>query len=255
VQAPDVNFNITTQSGCEPFDALFAVPPGLPAYQYLWNFGDGYTSSQSTVQHTYLQDGLYNVTLTISYPVAGGCASGLDFPNAVNVKPLPEARFVYDPPVPTRNHPDVFFSDMSTGAISWYWNFGDNSPGTLEQNTHHVYSDTGLYIVSLKIQSFDGCMDSTYKQVEIKDDFQVFIPNAFTPDGSGTNDFFKIYGVGITSYELTIFDRWGKMVHYARNMEEAWDGTDDTNGQLVPQGLYVYKITIIDNMGNLHDRF
>jgi len=255
VSAPAVTFNLPQQGGCEPYDAVFTIPQGLPPYQYVWNFGDGYTSSQDSVHHTYLQDGVYDVTLTISQMVAGGCETVLNFQNAVDVKPMPESRFIYDPPVPTRNHPDVYFTDRSTGAIFWYWNFGDSTPEGREQNPHHVYRDTGVYMVSLRIVSNDGCMDSTLQEVEIKDDFEVFIPNAFTPDGSGTNDYFKIYGVGITSYELAIFDRWGKMVHYAKNKEEAWDGTDDATGILVPQGLYVYKITIIDNMGNVHDRF
>ncbi len=124
-----------------------------------------------------------------------------------------------------------------------------------EQNTIHTYADTGTYVARLRIQSTDGCQDSTYQIITVKDDLQVFIPNAFTPNGSGTNDYFKIYGVGFTSYELFIYDRWGKLVYHSKSRDSAWDGKDATTGIPVPQGLYVYKVSIIDNSGNLHNRF
>ncbi len=253
---PEVLLNVATQSGCEPYSAQFAVnPTWAPGYAYLWNFGDGFTSSLSSPSHVYTQDGVYNVSLTVSYSTPGGCSTVLHFPAAVQVKPLPVARFIYDPAKPTRNHPEVYFTDRSTGAIDWYWTFGDGSPEVREQNTIHTYADTGTYVARLRIQSTDGCQDSTYQIITVKDDLQVFIPNAFTPNGSGTNDYFKIYGVGFTSYELFIYDRWGKLVYHSKSRDSAWDGKDATTGIPVPQGLYVYKVSIIDNSGNLHNRF
>jgi len=256
VFAPNVSLSLVTQSGCEPYEAHFAVPQGWPSgYSYLWNFGDGFTSSQAAPSHLYLQDGNYNVTLTVSYAVAGSCATVLEFPNAVHVKAVPVARFISDPPVPTLNHPDVFFSDRSTGAAFWYWNFGDGAPEIREQNPRHAYKDTGLYTASLKVESLEGCFDSTYQEIHVQDELQFFIPNAFTPNGSGTNDYLKIYGVGIASYELFIYDRWGKLIHSAKNREEAWDGTNDATGEPAPQGVYVYKVSIIDTGGNIHNKF
>jgi gliding motility-associated-like protein len=84
---------------------------------------------------------------------------------------------------------------------------------------------------------------------------QIFIPNAFTPDASGVNDVFQIYGVGFSSYEISIYDRWGKLVHRAKNQDVAWDGNDIATGDPVPQGVYVYKVTIIDNSGNVINKF
>ncbi len=175
--------------------------------------------------------------------------------DVVDVKAVPVARFISDPPEPTLNHPDVFFTDRSTDAAFWYWNFGDGSPEIREQNPRHAYADTGSYLATLRVESNDGCEDSTYQVITVKDELQFFIPNAFTPNGSGTNDYLKIYGVGIASYELFIFDRWGKLIHSAKNREEAWDGTNDATGEPAPQGIYVYKVSIIDTGGNIHNRF
>jgi gliding motility-associated-like protein len=256
VYPPNVVLNLPVQSGCEPFEAHFAVPTGWPSgYGYLWNFGDGYTSSLPSPTHVYMQDGLYDVSLMVSYTTASTCSTLLDFPEAVDVKAVPVARFISDPQQPTLNHPDVFFTDRSTDASDWIWNFGDGSPENREQNPRHAYADTGSYLVTLKVESNEGCEDSTYQVITVKDELQFFIPNAFTPNASGTNDYFQVYGVGFVSYELFIYDRWGKLVHSGKNREQAWDGTDDTTGEQVPQGLYVYKVTIIDNAGNLHNRF
>jgi len=104
------------------------------------------------------------------------------------------------------------------------------------------------------VQTFEGCSDSTHNTITVKDDIEIFIPNAFTPDGSGANDYFQVYGVGIVSYQMEIFDRWGKLVHSATTRDRGWDGTDKSTGRPVPQGLYVYKVTVTDNKGATHQR-
>jgi gliding motility-associated-like protein len=53
---------------------------------------------------------------------------------------------------------------------------------------------------------------------------------------------------------MAIFDRWGKQVFFTKQGAESWDGKDMRTGELVPQGMYVYKITIIDNAGKVHHR-
>jgi len=252
---PDINFNLPVQSGCAPLEAQFEVPPGLPSgLSFEWNFGDNFTSSQSSPVHLYTQPGIYFVTLKTSYSTAPDCATLLQFPNAVVVYENPVARFIFDPPAPTLSQPEVFFTDKSTGATNWYWKLGDGTESS-DQNPRYAYRDTGAFLVSLRIQSQEGCTDSTFNILQVKDEMQVFIPNAFTPDASGVNDYFKIYGVGFVSYELMVFDRWGKQIYYSKNNEQAWDGTDMNTGERVPQGLYVYKVSIIDNAGNVHNRF
>jgi gliding motility-associated-like protein len=255
VSSPPVSFNLPAQSGCAPFTASFSVPPGGPSgLIYLWSFGDGFTSTAANPSHTYTYAGNYNIQLTVAYAAAPACSTVLNFPQAVVVYDVPTARFIFDPPAPTINAPEVFFTDRSTGAASWIWNFGDGNISN-DQNPRHIYADTGSYLVSLRILSQEGCRDSSYNLVQVKDEMQVWIPNAFTPDNSGRNDFFEVYGVGFSSYEIFIFDRWGKLIHRAKDSEKAWDGTDMSTGKPVPQGLYVYKVTIIDNAGHVHNRF
>ena len=55
--------------------------------------------------------------------------------------------------------------------------------------------------------------------------YAIYAPNAFSPDGDGLNDFFKVSGQGIIDFEMEIFNRWGQMVFKSSNINEKWDGT------------------------------
>ncbi len=85
------------------------------------------------------------------------------------------------------------------------------------------------------------------------------LPNAFTPNGDGLNDYFRITGIppdNITRFNIEIFDRWGQMVFHSSNILDSWDGT--LNGQPCPPGLYAWvmfwedvKKTRITNKGTI----
>ncbi len=78
--------------------------------------------------------------------------------------------------------------------------------------------------------------------VEIIPQLNLYVPNAFTPNNDGLNDFFSIYGEGVKSLEISIFDRWGKKV-YGSISFDSWDGK--INGEVCQAGVYVYKIEAI----------
>ena len=80
--------------------------------------------------------------------------------------------------------------------------------------------------------------------------YVLLIPNAFTPNGDGTNDVFKEVGYGMAYIELTVYDRWGTQVYAARGTEQViWDGT--TGGTPLPECACVYLVRykLIDKEG------
>ncbi len=86
------------------------------------------------------------------------------------------------------------------------------------------------------------CFDSDTIVVETCTDF--WIPNAFTPNGDGRNDEFRILtsaNEDVTRYALSIYNRWGELVFYSENINQGWDGT--FNNKLAPQGVYHYVLT------------
>ncbi len=124
---------------------------------YLWDFGDGFTSSAVTPTHTYSIQGTYTVKLYIT--TSSGCTDSLVIPGAVRVGSHPTADFTATPnPVCARKI--VQFTDLSTPSTvdEWLWDFGDGATSTL-QNPQHVYEDTGCFNVRL-IAYNNGCPDT-----------------------------------------------------------------------------------------------
>jgi gliding motility-associated-like protein len=77
----------------------------------------------------------------------------------------------------------------------------------------------------------------------------IYVPNTFTPDNNGDNDYFFPKGGNIVEYEMMIFNRWGELIFESDNFNDRWDGTY-ANGLPCPDGTYVWKIIYEDVMGN-----
>lgn len=134
---------------------------------------------------------------------------------------------------------DVFFQDLSVGnVLVWNWDFGDgNSSG--EQNPIHQFQEKGTYTVTLTAIDTIGCISTYQTVITVNADYNIMIPNAFTPDGS-KNQFFKPYYRGIASMEFYIFNTWGELIFKAESLEDiGWDGFH--NGAPAPNGNYAYR--------------
>jgi gliding motility-associated-like protein len=92
-----------------------------------------------------------------------------------------------------------------------------------------------------------GCRTTDDICVTVTKDWDVFIPNAFTPNGDKNNEFFIPVGYGITEMRLTIFDRWGHLVFKSNGETIGWDGKK--NGQLCEQGVYIYQAEVLSISG------
>ena len=80
----------------------------------------------------------------------------------------------------------------------------------------------------------------------------IYYPNAFTPDGNGSNDTFIVGAKFTTSYDLKIFNRWGQLIFYSNNPNNGWDGT--YNGSPAPEGTYLFTLNIVDTAGREDER-
>ncbi|MGL4596219.1 MAG: PKD domain-containing protein, partial [Bacteroidia bacterium] len=222
-----------------------------------WDFGDGSNNAfTQNPQHCYTQTGVYTVSLTVYSAV--GCADSLTITNMITVYPVPVASFTATPQTTTVLQPTVNFTDQSQGANSWHWDFGDGDTlGLLVQNPQHTFSNeiATNYEVTLTVTNQYGCQDDTTIEVIIGPDFTFFIPNAFTPNGDGLNDGFFGTGIGITDYQIWIFDRWGNMIFTTKNMNEVWDGTVQkagSSGEICQQDVYVWKVALKDVFDKSH---
>ena len=144
--APVANFSGTPTSGTEPLTVVFTDLSTGSITSWSWTFGDGGTSTSQNPSHQYTSAGTYNVTLTVTGP--GG--SDGEIKNGyitVNACIPPTAGFVGSPT--SGDYPlSVTFTNQSTGATSYSWNFGDGGTST-STNPGHTYTSAGTFTVTL----------------------------------------------------------------------------------------------------------
>jgi gliding motility-associated-like protein len=122
---------------------------------------------------------------------------------------------------------------------SFLWNFGDGSSSNLPDPLH-TFDGLAQYQVQLLVMNELGCTDITYEVVYPP--IELYVPNAFTPDGDGINDVFQVYGSGILRYELIIFNRWGDVIFRSTDMDQAWTGNVRNGDYFAKDGVYTYVI-------------
>ena len=151
---PQIAIPSLPAAGCIPF-TINPVPTITTAdavTSYLWDFGDGATSTLQNPTHTYPTQGTYTVRLIIT--TSTGCTDTLLINNAVRVGSLPTANFSAAP-IPVCASDPVQFTDLSTTADAWLWDFGDGTTSGA-QNPTHTYLTTGAFDITLTVTN-NGC--------------------------------------------------------------------------------------------------
>jgi gliding motility-associated-like protein len=242
--------------GCAPADIFFdnLSTPIDDSYNIVWYFGDGDTiHNVISPTHLYDQQGLYDVRVEITSPI--GCYIDADFLNLIRVEPRPTAAFACDPDSALSNFNNtVHFIDQSTGAAHWNWLLGPNTI-SLEQSPTHTFLDTGTVTVRLIVTHAAGCKDSISKELDIRPEIRWYMPNAFTPNGDGTNDDFfgKGFLTGATNFRMSIWNRWGELVYETTNPNDKWNGEKRNSAGMSPEGVYVYVVTFTGPRGELNE--
>jgi gliding motility-associated-like protein len=109
--------------------------------------------------------------------------------------------------------------------------------------------DAGNYAVALLVKNKWGCADTVIKEIQVETDFNVYVPNIFTPNNDDNNQIFLPVCTGVKFYELNVFDRWGRKVFQSIDITHGWDGT--YNGEQCQDGVYVWQIKVSSNSGEM----
>ncbi|UII27638.1 FG-GAP-like repeat-containing protein [Fulvivirga maritima] len=201
---------------------------GLLPYHYEWEGSDAISDKEAANPNVWPS---VNTTYTLKTYIEDCLIDSTGLTVAVN--PLPEVEAGNDIAIGLN---EVGILNAS-GAIEYQWSpeEGLNSP-----------FDNAYVEVSPQISSYyyvrgtdnNGC--SLTDSVLVKVNAEIFIPNYFSPDGDGNNDVFKIYGTGIESVKLEIFNLQGKRLATINSKEDEWNGI--YNGEKQPSGIYMWKI-------------
>ncbi|WP_440950166.1 PKD domain-containing protein [Methanosphaerula subterraneus] len=216
------NFYAFGHVGQAPYSVRFQDRSTDSATAWHWDFGDNTTSIEQNPTHIYNQTGAYNVALTASNDQMGDTCTQY---RCIIVNTVPEANFTANATV-GRTPFTVQFTDQSTSATEFQWQFGDGATST-EQNPIHTYTQVGTYSVTLIASSPD--YGSVYTQrpgyITVTDPPTVgfstnvsagLVPLAvqFTESTNGSVQYYYWqFGDGATSFEqnpVHVYDTAGK---------------------------------------------
>lgn len=161
--------------------------------------------------------------------IVSGCAT---FPSYANVEVIPT-------PSPSLGNDTIFcvendFVTLNPGDYSNYlWQ--DNSSGP-----NYTVQSEGTFWVEVADEY--GCVGSDTVNLKEICPTKIYVPNAFSPNFDGTNDYFGVFGFYIITMKLTVFDRWGGVLFESANPEEHWDGT--VKGEPAANGVYVWQLQV-----------
>ncbi|MCW3125076.1 MAG: sprB, partial [Bacteroidetes bacterium] len=103
------------------------------------------------------------------------------------------------------------------------------------------FGSQNIYTVTVTYNQ--GCLAITTVRISVDGDPPVYVPNAFSPNGDGANDEFIVYGEGIKTIKMTIFNRWGEKVFESNDQSQGWDGS--YKGVQQPPGVYIYIVDLV----------
>lgn len=137
--------------------------------------------------------------------------------------------------------PVDFTDNSSSNVTGWSWSFGDGGT-TSVTDPSYTYTSGGYYPVILTVSDAFGCTDTAMAWINITDiPSALTVPNVFTPNGDGTNDYFIVANEGIKEYRIEIYDRWGVRVYESNDPSGYWNGKSSSGSDVV-DGTYYYVI-------------
>lgn len=215
-----------------------------------WDFGDGKTSNTLPAMHTYIKEGLYKVNISLTTG-SGVCTKKIDLTNELNIRNGPTASFSYSPKEDFSLKQLVTFTSNSGNQLKHLWKNGDKRiDSTL--NFSFALPDTGFIPISLVVTDvITGCSDMLLKELYVKPQVRIFIPNIFSPNFDGVNDEFNALGDLdiLKDYKMQLFSRWGNPVFTSTDPNIGWDGSIGIKNEIAPMDTYIYMISYTDNKG------
>jgi gliding motility-associated-like protein len=275
---PQFDFSADPVIQCEPatvnFSSSIRKPAGSPNLRYNWWFGNGESIANSTtfnpqnILYDTAKRNWYDITLLVENRWGGNpgdvCSIRKDSIGYVKVLPQPKAGFSSDPGFfTTVAFPKFkFFNETkirwtNNGKMDYLWYFGTGDLDDTSTQVHPIYSyvdDTAKYYVHLTstytyydpitMQDYT-CWDTISQLRKIGPDVTVFVPTAFSPEGTGpgTNNVFMAVVNGEKTFHIELFNRWGELLWQTDDKYKAWDGR--YMGEDVQQDVYIWHIRVI----------
>lgn len=251
---PDVVVTFTSPdpSKCWPETLTLINTTDPSTYQNMaWDISNGdHVNNQNQLDLNFAAPGTFDVTLSVVTNI--GCAFSTTIPNFLTSFDPPQAGYIADPQPTDANNTVINFTDQSLGNIGTYdWIFNIANPlGTSSaQNPTFTFpqGEGGEYPVRLTVTDINGCTDFIEGTIIIRNIFQYYLPNTFTPNNDGLNDVIMMVGSDIdpTRFKFEVFNRWGDIVFSSIDPETAWTGNTYNGAYYCPEGVYNWTAVVV----------
>lgn len=233
-------------NGCAPL-VVGLVAENTGATSYTWLI-DNTTLQGQNASHVIDVPGNYPISLIATQ--TGACNIADTLTAFVEVYSYAIASFV-SPEKILVNSP-VTFTNSSTNAVAYNWDFGNGSTSS-ETNPTVEFSQVGSFTICLTALNAEDCNDEICLPITVLDDAKLGVPNAFSPNNDNINDIVYVEGrSNILSMEFRIFNRWGKLMFATNDPNQGWDGYYED--VLQENEIYVYTLEATLQSGEIVTR-
>jgi hypothetical protein len=239
---PVATATIDKHRSCGELHTNFAVSvTPLDSYTYTWNLGDNTTQNTASFTHHYPDMNVamvYPIYLTVN---KGFCESVvLD-----TIRTYPQLTAAFETTTLNNCNTAIDFTNTTINAsanTNYLWQFGDGGSSVVTNPIYTYQKGSGYYVTLIAISEY-GCKDTMRKQM--KKCSGLVIPNAFQPETTDSEArYFGGRGAWLQSYHLRVFSQWGNLLWETEALDEGipnefWDGT--YRGTALPQGAYIWQ--------------
>jgi gliding motility-associated-like protein len=211
---------------------------------YLWEFGNGATSTVQNPVYSYPDEGLFTIKLSVS---------SVQCPQTISVKKidvladLPARGIKYSDVEAVMNFPEKLKARQIGNTVLWTPALNLDFTNSYRPSFKGLASQ--LYYVQLKTST--GCLTVDTQFVKIIKKIKIYVPKAFTPDGNGVNEYLYPTLMGFKKLNsFRVFDRWGKLLFASQTERPGWDGR--INGNLQETKTVVWMVEAVDVDGVTH---
>ena len=236
IPTPTITADI--RKDCLPAEIQFSFTTnGIGPFNYLWKFGDGNSSTISQPLHEYTDNGIFDVSLKLT-DIMGCSGDSLEI-DFIEILERPDVSISVNPSITTFSNPEIRLISQTSGGQNESWTI--NPLGTFTGDTVIVsMPDTGTFYLDFSVITEQGCEATIRRNIQVVEDFQIYIPTGFTPNNDGLNDTFKpvCSGCKLKGFDFRIYNRFGQEVFFTNNPEIGWDP------QSVQSGTYIWKMIV-----------
>ena len=241
-------FVASNNAACMNTEFIFTPEDMNQNVNFVWEFGDGSFTNSKIASHTYTRSGTFNVTLSLKDAKTNKTLSKSAVEVVVN--PVPAVNFAWE----QSNNliPTISFINLTEDADKFAWDIKGVKTST-DTQIDYTFRKKGTYIVELSAGNEFGCTNTVQKPIEVKSDYNLLAPTAFTPNGDNKNDYFIPEALRIMDVDFTmvVFDKSGKVMYQTTEVNMPWDGTNATDNSIAEDGAYVWKVQFKNSNGEL----